>query len=71
MENWVTNAVFFVPIAIIAIAVTLKWFRDFARLVRAEYDHAIEYANQRYLVECRDMLNRIYYQSEMEDRYRD
>jgi hypothetical protein len=61
----------FIPIAVTAIAIILKWFRDFARLVRAEYDHAIEYANQRYLVECRDRLNRIYYTSEMEDRYRE
>lgn len=71
MGNWLTNIVLFVPIAVIAIAITLKWFRDFARLVRAEYDHAIEYASQRYLLECRDMLNRIYYMSEMEDRYRE
>lgn len=68
MENLATN-VLFIPIAVIAIAIIFKWFRDFQRLTRAEYDHAIEYAHQQYLLECRDMLNRIYYTSEMEDKY--
>lgn len=71
MGNWVTNAVFFLPIAIIAIAIMLKWFRDFVRLVRAEYDRATERTHRQYLLDCRDMLNRIYYQSEMEDKYRE
>ncbi|MBD2316692.1 hypothetical protein [Phormidium tenue] len=62
---------FFLPIAVIAIAIMLKWFRDFARLVRPEYDQAIERTHQQYLLECRDMLNRIYFQSEMEDKYRE
>jgi len=68
MVNWEIN-ILFLPIAVIAIAIIFKWFRDFQRLTRAEYDQATEYAHQQYLLECRDMLNRIYYKSEMEDKY--
>ena len=70
MVNWEIN-ILFLPIAVIAIAITFKWFRDFQRLMRAEYDQAIEYTHEQYLIDCRDMLNRIYYQSEMEDKYRE
>ncbi len=70
MENLAINFLF-LPIAAIAIAIIFKWFRDLQRLMRAEYDQAIEYTHEQYLIDCRDMLNRIYYQSEMEDRYRE
>lgn len=59
----------FILIAVIAIAVIIKWFRDFVLLVRAEYDIAVREADERYLLWCRDMLNRIYYQSEKGDKY--
>jgi hypothetical protein len=70
MGNWEIS-ILFLPIAVIAIAIIFKWFRDFHRLMRAEYDQAIEYTHEQYLIDCRDMLNRIYCQSEMEDRYRE
>lgn len=59
----------FIPIAVIAIAFIIKWLQDLALMSRAKYDQAIQEANERYLLECRDMLNRIYYFAQMEDKY--
>jgi hypothetical protein len=59
MEN--LTDLLLIPIAVIAIAFIIKWLRDLTLLSRAKYDQAIQEAEARYLLECRDMLNRIYY----------
>ncbi len=67
MEN--LTDLLLIPIAVIAIAFIIKWLQDLVLLSRVMYDQAITEANERYLLECRAMLNRIYYFAQMEDKY--